>query len=547
MPLIHTLVFWGTLECTLVGLGQRIRRFEKYREDASLVTRLAFPVVLTNLLQTSVNVLDVFMIGRLGSMELAAVGMGLMARMLIMVGMIAVSSGAMVLIAQARGAKDQNRLQEVARQGVVMAVILGAVLGVIGTIIADPLLHFIDGAAPPEVHALGVDYLRIFFYSTVFMALTFTTTQMMQGAGDTVTPLWLMAGMNILNISLSATLIFGLGPIPAMGVQGAAYGLLASRAVFALIGVWILASGRNVVTFGMGTFLPNWTMISHMINIGVPSALQGILNNATTIFIARIVTSTPTGTYGIAAMAIGNQVVALSFMPALAVSVAATSLVGQSLGAWKPDDGRLRGNLSLVLGSLIMVVAGIPMILFASQLVQFFDAAAHPLVVDAGSSFIRIHGFGQIFIALGIVGSGALRGAGDTMTALVAAIIGRAVIVLPLAYLFGVTLGYGLPGIWWAIIVGSIVQAAVVMVRWRGNKWITIALHRSVVFQEHLRHLSRGLQQKFVNEVRTPLMAVRNMQEFVRDDHVIYEGRGEQYRVEFSEDNFRVRSVGASD
>lgn len=524
----------------MVGFGRRIRRFDKYREDAALVTKLALPVVLTNLLQTSVNVLDVFMIGRLGSMELAAVGMGLMARMLIMVGMIAVGSGAMVLIAQARGAKDPLRLQEVARQGVVMAGILGLVLGVLGTIIADPLLHFIDGAAPTEVHKLGVDYLRIFFYSTIFMALTFTTTQMMQGAGDTVTPLWLMAGMNILNISLSAILIFGAGPIPAMGVQGAAYGLLVSRAVFSILGLWLLASGKNIVTFGNGSFLPNWTMISHMINIGVPSALQGILNNATTIFIARIVTSTPTGTYGIAAMAIGNQVVALSFMPALAVSVAATSLVGQSMGAWKPADGRLRGNLSLGLGSLIMVFAGIPMIFFAPQLVQFFDAAAHPLVVNAGSSFIRIHGFGQIFIALGIVGSGALRGAGDTMTALIAAIIGRAVIVLPLAYLFGITLGHGLPGIWWAIILGSIVQAAIVMMRWRGTAWITVALQRSVVFQQHLRRLPQVLQNKYVDEVRTPLMSHRNMQEFVREDHVLYVSAREELKVEFSDNSFQI-------
>ena len=187
------------------------------------------------------------------------------------------------------------------------------------------------------------------------------------------------------------------------------------------------------------------------------------------------------------------------------------------------------------------------MILFAPQLVQFFDAAAHPLVIDAGSSFIRIHGFGQIFIALGIVGSGALRGAGDTMTALVAAVIGRAVIVLPLAYLFGVTLNYGLPGIWWAIIVGSIVQAVIVMTRWRGTAWIAIALHRSVVFQEHLRHLSQGLQQKFVDEVRTPFMSTQDMQEFVRKDHVLYEGQAGKYKVEFAENNYQVTAVGASD
>lgn len=547
MRLRYTLKLWGTLNVTLRLRVSPIFDIKKYRKDASLVLRLALPVVLTNLLQTSVNVLDVFMIGRLGSMELAAVGMGLMARMLIMVGMIAVGSGAMVLIAQAKGARNHQRMKEVARQGVVMAVLLGAILGAVGFVIADPLLYFIDGAAPDEIRSLGVEYLKIFFYSTIFMSLTFTTTQMMQGAGDTITPLWLMAGMNVLNITLSALMIFGLGPIPALGVKGAAYGLLYSRVVFAGLGVWILASGRNIVSFGNGNFLPNWRMIHNMISIGVPSALQGILNNATTIFIARIVTSTPTGTFGIAAMAIGNQIVALSFMPALAVSVAATSLVGQSMGAWRPEEGRLRGNLSLILGSMIMVAAGIPMMVFPEALVRFFDAAAHPLVVEAGTSFVRIHGAGQIFIALGIVGSGALRGAGDTITALIAAVVGRALIVLPFAYLLGITLGFGLPGIWWAIIIGSVIQAAIVIIRWRGSRWIDIALQRSVIYQTHLKHLPLSKQLKFVKDVRTPLMANTNMREFVREDGAIYDDGATKYYVTFANNAFEITSQSLVD
>lgn len=480
-------------------------------------------------------------------MELAAVGMGLMARMLIMVGMIAVGSGAMVLIAQAKGARNNRRMGEVARQGIVMAILLGAVLGAIGFVIADPLLKFIDGSAPAEIHSLGVEYLKVFFYSTVFMSLTFTTTQMMQGAGDTITPLWLMAGMNVLNITLSAVMIFGFGPVPSLGVKGAAYGLLYSRIVFAGLGVWILASGKNIVSFGKGSFLPNWRMIHNMISIGVPSALQGILNNATTIFIARIVTSTPTGTYGIAAMAIGNQIVAISFMPALAVSVAATSLVGQSMGAWRPDEGRLRGNLSLVLGSLIMVIAGIPMMMFPEALVRFFDAAAHPLVVEAGTSFVSIHGIGQIFIALGIVGSGALRGAGDTITALIAAVVGRALIVLPFAYILGITMGFGLSGIWWAIILGSVIQAIIVITRWKGTRWVDIALQRSVLYQTHLKKLPKKVQGQFVENVRTPLMAGAEMREFIRGDGALYDDGRMKHFVTFIGDTFEVTSQPSSD
>lgn len=187
------------------------------------------------------------------------------------------------------------------------------------------------------------------------------------------------------------------------------------------------------------------------------------------------------------------------------------------------------------------------MMLFPEALVRFFDAAAHPLVVEAGTSFVSIHGIGQIFIALGIVGSGALRGAGDTITALIAAVVGRALIVLPFAYILGITMGFGLSGIWWAIILGSVIQAIIVIARWKGTRWVDIALRRSVLYQTHLKKLPKKVQAQFVEKVRTPLMAGAEMREFIRGDGALYDDGRMKHFVTFIGNTFEVTSQPSSD
>ncbi len=126
-------------------------------------------------------------------------------------------------------------------------------------------------------------------------------------------------------------------------------------------------------------------------SIGIPSGLQGIARNSTQLFIIRIVTSTSAGAFGAAAMAIGFQVESLIFMPVLGINVAATALVGQSLGAWQTAEARIRGNIAIAIGIAFSIVLCIPMIIFAPQLIRFFDPSSHPIILSAGTSYLRIH------------------------------------------------------------------------------------------------------------------------------------------------------------
>ncbi len=514
--------------------------FQRYLPIINQVWRLSLPVILTFLLQSLVNIVDVFMAGRLGPVSVAAVGMATTLRMLVFIGILSVTAGAMALAAQAKGSRDPAQLSFVAKQSLLLTTILALTLSVFGYFAAEPLLTFLNSGGNPEAVALGTSYLQILFVGTVFLTGNFAINSLMQGAGDTVTPLYLSGVTNLFNILLSYGLMFGPGPLPAFGLDGAALGTILARMLAVGIGLYLLYSGKNVVKILPGSYLPDLSMFRDILAIGIPSGLQGVARNAAQLFVMRIVTSTAAGTYGAAALAIGLQVESFAFMPGIALSVAATSLVGQSLGAWQLGDARLRGNLALLLGALVMSGMAVPLFLFAPQLVVLFEPSAHPTVVSAGASYIRINALFQPVLAVAMVINGALRGAGDTRPGLVGTIIGRWLVVVPLAYVLAIVLGFGVQGVWWSLVIGTSVQALYVFVRWRSRVWVDVALHKTKLYRDVLQPLPEKVQWRYLNEVRTPFMATPNATEHVGVGEVRYDLGHKTVRVRFLEDDFEV-------
>lgn len=506
----------------------------------SQVWRLALPVILSNLLQSLVNVVDIFMAGRLGSIEIAAVGMGNTVRLLVFVMVLAVTSGSMALAAQAKGADDEARLSFVARQSLSLTVLLALLLSVVGWGVAEPLLSFLNSDGDPRAVTIGSQYLQILFAGTLFLMGNFVINSLMQGAGDTVTPLYLSGAVNVLNIGFNYLLMFGPGPLPALGVPGAALGTLLARALGVAVGLAILYNGRNVIRLLPGSYFPDLRMFRDILSIGVPSGLQGVVRNSAQILVLRLVTSTAAGTYGAAALAIGIQVESLAFMPGLAISIAATSLVGQSLGAWRVGDAKRRGDASLLLGALVMSSIAVPIFLFAPFWVRLFDPSAHPLVVDAGTSYLRINALSHPMLAFAMVLNGALRGAGDTRPGLVGTVLGRWVVVVPVAWFLAFPLGWGIEGVWWALFLGTGVSALWVWLRWRSRAWVGVALRGSPLYREYLRPLPEDARQRFLEEVRAPLLSLQGVTERVDEMGVRYFVGGETVRVAFSEEDFTI-------
>ncbi|MEZ4708479.1 MAG: MATE family efflux transporter [Caldilineaceae bacterium] len=504
------------------------------------VWRLALPVIFTNLLQSLVDVIDVFMVGRLGPIAIAAAGMSTAIRFLVLVMLLSVAGGAMTLIAQAKGARDPQQMSFVTRQSISSGFLISLVLTAGGYLLARPLLTLANSGGDPQAVELGTAYLQILFLGTPFMVLNMVFNRLMQDAGDTLTPLWMTGSINLLNVFFNYVFMFGVGPIPAFGIAGAAMGTVAARGIGVVLVFIIIYSGKNVIKLLPGSYRPDWQMFKDIFTIGVPSGIQGVFRNGSRLLVLGILTSTEVGTYGAAAMAIGFQVEALVFMPGLALNVAATSLVGQALGQWQTEEARVRGNMAMGLGLLIMIVLAIPVIWLAPWIIELFDPSAHPVVMNTGVTYLHINTVFLPLSAVAMVANGAMRGAGDSFPGMVSTAFTRGVIAVSLAWLLAFPLGFGSLGVWLALVVGTILDAAYMGWRWRGSAWLTVALHKTALYRTHLRHLSTQLQQQYLREVRTPLMAVPSTREVVDEQGVVYTLPERRVSVRFADESYRL-------
>lgn len=503
------------------------------------VWKLALPVILANTLQSLTNLTNVFFAGRLGPVEIAAIGMSNSVNMLVLVAFMSITAASMALAAQAKGARDEDELSQVAHQSISLGVIMWIVLGGLGVLFARPLLEFLNSGGDPLAVELGTVYLQIMFAGIIFMVLNLTISSLMQGAGDTVTPLWIAIGMNVLNVFLNWAFMFGLGPLPALGVAGAAIGTVLSRAVAAGLGIWIMYSGRNIVRLGRGSYRPNLAAFREILTIGIPSGLQGIVRNTSQLLVIRIVTATAAGTLGASALSVGLQVESLAFMPGLAISIAATSVVGQALGAWQRTDSRRRGDAAILLGMLVMTIIAVPLVIFAPQVMRLFDPSANEILHAAGTSYIRINGIVLPFLAYAMIANGALRGAGDTTPGMWGAILSRWIIVVPLAWFLALRLGMGVDGVWWALAAGTIFQAAFVFLNWQSPRWLRVYLQKSRIYRLHLVKLGEEEMHEFLDRVKTPLMAA-GASERITPEEVRYRLHGQLVRVTFETGAYEV-------
>ena len=506
------------------------------------VVQLAWPVVLTNLLQTLVSIVDTLMVGRLGPIALAAVGISNAFRLLVLVALLAVSAGSMSLISQARGARDPARMSFVVRQAIISGILISIPLAFIGYFGARPILSLVNAGGNPQATELGISYLQLLFLGTPFLVLNLIINRIMQGAGDTITPLVLTGSLNVLNIIFNYIFIFGLGPIPAFGLDGAAMGTVIARLMGVVIAVVIIRSGRNLLKFRVpnapASWWPDWQMIWDILAIGVPSGLQGIIRNGARLLTIGIVTSTEVGSLGAAALAIGVQVESLGVLPVLGINVASTSLVGRALGKWQTDEARERGTIAILLGVCIMIILVIPMVIFAPQIIKLFDPSADATLLAAGVAYMRINTVVLPIGAISMVANGALRGAGDTKPGMYAAITTLICIAIPLSWLLAHPLGFGSTGVWYALALGIVTNGTILAFRWRSDKWVQVALDKAEIYRHHLRHLPQDEIDRFLDEVRRPEMAQAGMVELVREDRVIYQAFEHETTYLFSNGSF---------
>ncbi len=414
------------------------------------------------------GVADIYLVGHLGADAISAVGISQILTMVVGVVMIAISTGAFALVAQATGANDERAVSATTKQALVLVALVSAGLSLLGAAGARTAFELLS--MPTAVVELGSTYLHVFFSGLVFMTLNFTLNNCLYGAGDARTPLYLNIFMSLLKVCLSYAFIFGVGPLPALGVMGAALATVLSRAIGFSFAIALVKSNYLKLRFLPNTsFFPEKERARRMLRIGIPSAVQGLFRNGSGVVFVKLVALTANPIAAVAAYSIGNQVERIVRRTSLAFGTAATTLVGQCLGAGDKDEAERSGWTAMAVGSFSMAIFAVPLALCAERIMGLFtqDSA----IIEVGVVYIWAIVLAEPLHCLAITAGGGLRGAGDTKPALYYTIISQWLVRLPVGYALAFYLGYDIEGLWFSLIAFSALQGWLTARKFALGEW----------------------------------------------------------------------------
>jgi len=428
------------------------------------VLALAWPSVMEQSLLTLVGLVDIYIVGHLGADAIAAVGLGTTILNWVSSLLVAVGVGTTAVVAREVGAQRRAEANFVAGQGILIAGLLGAAASLIAFVFAPQIIGLFGGEA--SVQTQGVAWLRAAAPSFFFVGVMVVANAALRGAGDTRTPLFIMIVSNGLTITIAWILTRTLN----WGVTGNGTAITAGYVIGTMLALGAVFFQRGAVTVSLPHFKPDRAYIARILNIGLPAGGEQIMLQSALAY--SVVLITGYGTAAFAAHQIGLRLSALSYLPGWGFSIAATTLVGQELGANNPNGARAACGSALRYAMLVMSALGLLLYVFDEAIVRIFtDDSA---VISEGITAIRLGALIQPIMAYSFVHGGSLRGAGDTRTTLLitmSSVWGLRVVV---TFLLGTWLGLGLAGAWIAIGIDFALRSLLFRIRWRSGKWALV-------------------------------------------------------------------------
>jgi len=428
---------------------------------------LAVPSAGEALLGMMVGLVNTYLVGHLGAASLAAVGLGFQWMLAAMVLFSAVGTGGTALIARMVGGDDWPGANRVLVQALVVAFVAGMVSMALLVGFARPAMVLMG--AEGEALTQGITYLRIVSSVYAFSAVMFIGNACMRGAGDTRTPLLVMAIVNIINVSVAWVLVNGVAGLPAMGVAGAALGATMGRLAGGFLVVGLLLRGRAGLKLRWGGGL-DLGVIRRTLKVGLPASVEQLVFRFGMLAYVRVVSAL--GTVAFAAHQIALNGESLSFMPGFGFAVAATTLVGQGLGAGDERRAERDAHIAFGIAAGFMSLMGVCFALYAPTIIGLFTDEGE--VIALAVTPLRLIGLVQPFLAAMMVYAGALRGAGETLTPML--INGGAIWILrvPLCLLVTRVFGWGLTGVWMVMALDLTVRGAFLLAQFRIGKWKSV-------------------------------------------------------------------------
>jgi putative MATE family efflux protein len=431
---------------------------------------LSVPMVLEMLMESLFVVCDVYFVGRLGKEAVATVGLTESMMVLVYTLGIGLSIGATAMVARRTGERDPEGAARTAGQTIVLGLVVSLVLGAVGVAFAPRLLELMG--AEPAVVAGGSNFTRVMLGANVSVMMLFLINGTFRGAGDAAVAMRVLWLANAINIALGPCLIFGLGPFPEMGVTGAAVATSIGRGTGALYAFSKLWRGGGRIQVAGRHFRPDTQLIRRIVSLSGTATFQVFVGMASWIALTRIVSGF--GSAAVAGNIIGMRIIMFALLPSWGMSNAAATLVGQSLGAGKPERAEQAVWRAGFYNMIFLGIVGFVFVVFANPIVGIFThAAAGPEVHAYGVDCLRIIACGFLFYAYGMVLTQSFNGAGDTRTPTLINVFVFWLWEIPLAYVLAFTLELGPRGVFLAAAIAFSTLAVVSAYFFRRGGWKT--------------------------------------------------------------------------
>jgi len=434
------------------------------------IVLLSIPMILEMAMESLFAVADAFFVAKISVEAIAAVGLTESVITLIYSLAIGLSTAASAMVSRRIGEGKPEKAAVAAMQAIYIAVAISILIGIPGIIYAEDVLRWLGGSE--TLIATCVGYTRISFGGNIVIMLLFLLNGVFRGAGDAaiaMRSLWIANGINIV---LDPLLIFGLGPIPAMGIEGAAIATFIGRGTGVVYQLYMLRKGSGVIHLAWTHLKFQAKIAWKLAEVASTGALQFLIASASWIFLMRIISNF--GSEAVAGYTISIRLLIFTLMPSWGIANAASTLVGQNLGAGQPDRAEVSVWRAAFYNMVFLAVVSVAYFFMAEFLIRIFDNT--PGVVDAGVLSLRIICAGYLFFAYGMVISQSFNGAGDTRTPTVINLICFWLLQIPLGYALAITAGWGLAGVCWAIAIAETAAAIFSIVGFRRGTLKTVEI-----------------------------------------------------------------------
>ncbi len=426
---------------------------------------LSIPAVLEMIMESVFVIVDIYFVSKLGADAVATVGLTESMITIVYAISIGLATATTSMVSRRIGEKNPDSASKVAFQAILTGIVVSILIGIPGALYSEKLLGLM-GATDPIVRLMS-GYTKVMLAGNVVIMLIFIINAIFRSAGDAAIAMRVLWIGNIINIFLDPCLIFGLGPFPQLGVTGAAVATTAGRGIAVLYQFYLLFYGNKRIRLSFNHLRIDFRVVGKILKLSFGSIGQNLIGTTSWIALVRIISVF--GSEVVAGYTIAIRIVSFILMPSWGISNAAATLVGQNLGAKKPDRAERAVMITGWANMILLGAIGAVLVIIPSPFIELF--IHEPAVLKGGTECLRIVSIGFISYGFGMVLVNSFNGAGDTSTPLKINIFAFWFIEIPLAWFLAIKSGMNEKGVFWAIVIAESIMTIIAFIVFRQGKW----------------------------------------------------------------------------